>query len=369
MFGRMMNETLGKMHFFLTFIFLNGTFFTMHILGAGGFPRRLADPYHYETFRQLLPLNQFMTICAIGMGRRNRSSPSTLSTACSSEPRRPQSLAANSLEWMAPSPPGHGNFDFQPVVYRGPYESIRLLAPADGPWLKWAALATLALVIFQGFLGGARVLLDERFVALAHGVTAPVFIAALAVQAVFTSQPSPNRLAKADEPTFRAWTRAILLTAVLCYAQMTLGAWVRHTPATAPVGQFRAAVLLHLALAVGLTLQSVLLFARAWAQPFSAAQRGLASLLAAFILLQVTAGASTWVLKYGWPDGFESWRWAAEHLTIERSLAQSLLTNVHVMFGYGLLVLLSAWTCSAVRWAGLYSAPGAFMILAARSAG
>jgi cytochrome c oxidase subunit I len=29
---------------------------------------------------------------------------------------------ANSLEWMAPSPPGHGNFDFQPVVYRGPYE-------------------------------------------------------------------------------------------------------------------------------------------------------------------------------------------------------------------------------------------------------
>jgi cytochrome c oxidase subunit 1 len=29
---------------------------------------------------------------------------------------------ANSLEWAAPSPPGHGNFDFQPVVYRGPYE-------------------------------------------------------------------------------------------------------------------------------------------------------------------------------------------------------------------------------------------------------
>ena len=29
---------------------------------------------------------------------------------------------ANGLEWLAPSPPGHGNFDFQPVVYRGPYE-------------------------------------------------------------------------------------------------------------------------------------------------------------------------------------------------------------------------------------------------------
>src|SRR5215212_8688373 len=67
MFGRKMNEFWGKVHFFLTFIFLNGTFFTMHILGAVGFPRRLADPYDYETFRHLLPMNQFMTICAICM--------------------------------------------------------------------------------------------------------------------------------------------------------------------------------------------------------------------------------------------------------------------------------------------------------------
>ncbi|MCA9224914.1 MAG: cbb3-type cytochrome c oxidase subunit I, partial [Planctomycetales bacterium] len=67
MFGRMMNEPLGKMHFLLTFVFLNGTFFTMHILGAVGFPRRLADPYDYQTFAHLLPMNRFMTWCAIGM--------------------------------------------------------------------------------------------------------------------------------------------------------------------------------------------------------------------------------------------------------------------------------------------------------------
>ena len=67
MTGKMYNETLGKLHFFLSFIFFNGTFFTMHILGVAGFPRRLADPYHYDAFRHLLPINQFMTICAIGM--------------------------------------------------------------------------------------------------------------------------------------------------------------------------------------------------------------------------------------------------------------------------------------------------------------
>ncbi len=123
MFGRMMNETLGKLHFFLTFLFLNGTFYTMHILGVVGFPRRLADPYHYETFRELQPMNEFMTWCAIGMVACqvifafNFISSMFFGKAVGRNP-----WGANTLEWMAPSPPGHGNFDFQPIVYRGPYE-------------------------------------------------------------------------------------------------------------------------------------------------------------------------------------------------------------------------------------------------------
>ena len=47
MFGRMMSETLGKWHFLLTFIFLNGTFFPMHFLGR--MPRRYANPYMSES--------------------------------------------------------------------------------------------------------------------------------------------------------------------------------------------------------------------------------------------------------------------------------------------------------------------------------
>ena len=123
MFGRMMNESWGKLHFFLTFVFLNGTFFPMHILGVVGFPRRLADAYQYEVFHNLKPMNEFITWCAIGMvaaqvvffanffysifrGKKVGRNP----------------WGANGLEWTAPSPPGHGNFDFQPIVYRGPYE-------------------------------------------------------------------------------------------------------------------------------------------------------------------------------------------------------------------------------------------------------
>ncbi len=123
MFGRMMNETWGKVHFFLTFIFLNGTFYTMHILGAVGFPRRLADPYHYEIFRPLLPLNRFMTWCAIGMvSVQIIFALNFIISIFAGKKIGRNPWGANSLEWTAPSPPGHGNFDFQPVVYRGPYE-------------------------------------------------------------------------------------------------------------------------------------------------------------------------------------------------------------------------------------------------------
>jgi cytochrome c oxidase subunit 1 len=123
MFGRMMSERWGKVHFFFTFLFLNGTFFTMHILGVAGFPRRLADPYHYQTFHHLQPLNVFMTWCAIGMvSVQLIFALNFILNIFIGEKADRNPWHANGLEWQAPSPPGHGNFDFQPVVYRGPYE-------------------------------------------------------------------------------------------------------------------------------------------------------------------------------------------------------------------------------------------------------
>ncbi len=132
MFGRMMNEFWGKVHFILTFIFLNCTFFPMHILGAVGFPRRLADPYHYETFAHLQQLNAFMTYCAIGMVASQAIFAANFILSLFIGPRAGRNpWNANGLEWSAPSPPGHGNFDFQPLVYRGPYEYGSPEAGAD----------------------------------------------------------------------------------------------------------------------------------------------------------------------------------------------------------------------------------------------
>src|SRR5688500_3730657 len=50
MFGRMMSEALGKWHFWLSFIFFNGTFFAMHIMGIAGIPRRISDYQNYTPY-------------------------------------------------------------------------------------------------------------------------------------------------------------------------------------------------------------------------------------------------------------------------------------------------------------------------------
>lgn len=123
MYGRMMSERLGKLHFFLTFIGFNGTFFPMHLLGVSGMPRRYADPYLHPYLEHLLPMNQFMTICAILMGCAQFILLFNFfySRRCGKECGR-NPWNANGLEWSAPSPPGHGNFESVPNVYRGPYE-------------------------------------------------------------------------------------------------------------------------------------------------------------------------------------------------------------------------------------------------------
>ena len=123
MFGRKMNETVGKWHFLLTYIGFNGAFFPMHMLGIAGFPRRYADPYIHPYLEHLLPLNQFITISAMIMGfAQFLLLGNFVISIFNGQKAGRNPWNANGLEWAAPSPPGHGNFDVPPVCYRGPYE-------------------------------------------------------------------------------------------------------------------------------------------------------------------------------------------------------------------------------------------------------
>jgi cytochrome c oxidase subunit 1 len=123
MFGRMMNETLGKLHFWLTLIFFNAAFIPMHFVGVGGMMRRIANPLQYEFLQPLQPLNVFITVSAILLLLSQI--PFVINcfwSLVAGQQAADNPWQANTLEWSTTSPPPHENFETIPVVYRGPYE-------------------------------------------------------------------------------------------------------------------------------------------------------------------------------------------------------------------------------------------------------
>jgi cytochrome c oxidase subunit 1 len=134
MFGRMMNEALGKAHFWLTFIFFNLVFLPMFTLGMAGHMRRIYNPLAYDFLKPLQPTQQFITIAAILLLLAqilfmvNFFRSMFAGAVAEQNPWR-----ANTLEWAASSPPPHGNFGTVPTVYHGPYDYSLPGATAD--WL------------------------------------------------------------------------------------------------------------------------------------------------------------------------------------------------------------------------------------------
>jgi cytochrome c oxidase subunit 1 len=124
MYGRFMNDKLGKLHFWLTFVTYYGTFFPMHYLGIGGMMRRIYDPNVYQYLQPLQPVNVFITISAFILGAAqmiflfNYFWSIFRGSKASENP-----WESNGLEWSAPAPPGHGNWPGElPTVHRWPYD-------------------------------------------------------------------------------------------------------------------------------------------------------------------------------------------------------------------------------------------------------
>jgi cytochrome c oxidase subunit 1 len=110
-------------HFGLTFVAANCTFYPMHILGVRGMPRRYAMPADATYLHNVQWLNTFITVSAYVMGAATLIFVVNFAYSLffgKKAGRNP--WKANSLEWSAPSPPPHGNFEWTPIVVRGPYE-------------------------------------------------------------------------------------------------------------------------------------------------------------------------------------------------------------------------------------------------------
>jgi cytochrome c oxidase subunit 1 len=124
MFGRMMNETWGKVHWAITFVTFNLVFFPMHFLGMRGMPRRIYDYTQYSAFKNLQPMNEMMTIALFVLGAAQLILVANFFLSMRrGKVAGPNPWHANTLEWQTSSPPPHENFVGRvPNVYRGPYE-------------------------------------------------------------------------------------------------------------------------------------------------------------------------------------------------------------------------------------------------------
>jgi cytochrome c oxidase subunit 1 len=117
MTGHMYNETLGKWHFWATFVASNAAFFPMHYLGTRGMMRRYSD---YQPFFD--NWNMFITIAAFLLGAAQLIFVyNMIASWIRGAPAPANPWRSLTLEWQVSSPPPVFNFDSPPRIVGGPY--------------------------------------------------------------------------------------------------------------------------------------------------------------------------------------------------------------------------------------------------------
>jgi cytochrome c oxidase subunit 1 len=171
MSGKMLDEGLGKLHFWLMLIGFNLTFFPMHILGLNGMPRRV---YTYSAESNFAALNQLQTVGSFILGLSFLVFLwNILKTARSTQPPAPADpWNGATLEWSIPSPPQHFNFAKVPEVHgrdalwemkaraggtlpeptRAPEDAVVMPNPSWKPLVAAIGVA----VTLGGFIGGSH---------------------------------------------------------------------------------------------------------------------------------------------------------------------------------------------------------------------
>src|SRR5215471_9666551 len=124
MYGRMMNETLGKIHFWITFVGAYCIFMPFHYLGLAGNVRRY-QAFVIDYMQPLIPVHRFITVAALVTGAAQFIFLYNLiHSRFWGKPAPENPWQATSLEWSTPSsPPPFDNFGGKlPVVYHDPYQ-------------------------------------------------------------------------------------------------------------------------------------------------------------------------------------------------------------------------------------------------------
>jgi cytochrome c oxidase subunit 1 len=123
MFGRMMDERLGKIHFWTTFIPILYIFCGMFVVGYAGMHRRIYNPYEYNFISHLIYMNRYISIAAfIAFFSQLIFVFNLVKSIKSGAVASANPWEVGTLEWTISSPPPFHNFDKIPVVHNGPHE-------------------------------------------------------------------------------------------------------------------------------------------------------------------------------------------------------------------------------------------------------
>ncbi len=211
---------------------------------------------------------------------------------------------------------------------------ISVWRTASPRWMRILGVIGVVGVVFQGLLGGLRVLMDERTLAMIHGCVGPAFFAFTAALAVVTSRrwrESAKTIDLGSANIVPAMPWAVMIVA---FVQIMAGAHVRHFKPEGTPAAFRTFVLFHVVLGICLTLMIFFTAMLFWRKvPHGKPLTLTATLLALLVALQLALGAATWINKYGWP-AFLADTSAASHFTVEaNSWRQMQITTAHVAMG------------------------------------
>lgn len=219
-------------------------------------------------------------------------------------------------------------------------------------WVRRFSLVILAAVILQGLIGGLRIVLDQRTLAMLHGCTGPLFFSLCVAMVVFTSRWWHQvTVAKSNERS-RKVLRLAALCGVLAYLQLVVGAVVRHSPyltSESAAALFQTAVYFHVFLALLIVVQIARLTWQCWREQ---TQPVLASVLALLVASQIALGIGTWLVKYGMPRWASSLMGEWPLLSREADLLQNTIITSHVAVGSLILVTSIAVALRVARQLG-----------------
>ncbi|MCM2369765.1 COX15/CtaA family protein [Aporhodopirellula aestuarii] len=220
-------------------------------------------------------------------------------------------------------------------------------------WVTVLAGAVLLAVIGQGVLGGMRVTMSARVLAMIHGCTGPAFFALCVVAACVTGNHWRRKsvleaagvgVSEAGPSQSPRMFLPILMVAI-AYLQIVLGAQLRHALPTASPGMFAHTAMTHAATAILFAFLAGVAWWRMRGCGDLTLSRPAAGLVC-FVGVQILLGVGTWIVNYGYPPILESLPGSASYRLESKNLLDAWIVTGHVATGS---LILAVSTLLAVR--------------------